>query len=255
MTTTKVEPNPSVLSVSRNPRGLSSLADWSERDDVCWSRADKRNISKNKPFSFHYGRDVLIVKDGKVGNLKQWAHALGLAYSTVTRRRMLGWPLELVLSTRHQALTDHAAWPATRRKKCTCLACKAWVIKQQPNRPLYKETATADGFILAAPSGVAEPRLWKKQVPHGRNFFLFKGEFRSLAQWAKWRGISENTLHARLVHQGMPIERAMADELRPLVHGTRHGYIQRGCRCPECREANSAYHRALAQAKKRKQSR
>ena len=254
MTTTKANSSASILSVARNPRGLASLAEWSERDDVYWSRTDKRNISKNKSFSFKYGRDVLIVKDGKVGNLKQWALALGLAYPTVTRRRMLGWPLELVLSTRNQALTEHAAWSVARRKKCPCAACKAWVLTQTSNRPLYKTADPVDGFIHTAPPGVAEPQLWKKQIPYGRNFFLFNGEYRSLSQWAKWRGISENTLHARLVRQGMPIERAMADELRPLVHGTRHGYTRRGCRCIECRQANSDYLRALLLAKKSKQS-
>lgn len=40
-------------------------------------------------------------------------------------------------------------------------------------------------------------------------------------------------------------EKSALEKLKPQIHGTKHSYIYRGCRCPDCTKANSDYCREL----------
>lgn len=76
----------------------------------------------------------------------------------------------------------------------------------------------------------------------------FKGEKRTLSQWAEIMGLETGTLHRRLLR--MPLERALVSGLlRAWSHGTRHGY-ERGCRCAQCKASHAARGRELRAKRK-----
>jgi hypothetical protein len=71
----------------------------------------------------------------------------------------------------------------------------------------------------------------------------FEGRTQTVSQWAAEIGVSQDTIHKRLV-RGLPTEKALTPgRLRSWSHGTRAGYEGHGCRCDACRESNNARHR------------
>lgn len=75
----------------------------------------------------------------------------------------------------------------------------------------------------------------------------YDGQVKTMLQWAKSFGLSNDTLFKRL--KRMPPEKAFTSEnlveknATPLTHGTRTGYEKYGCRCAECRAYNAKRHR------------
>ena len=88
---------------------------------------------------------------------------------------------------------------------------------------------------------------WATRPEQARNTrrtrkLTFKGETRTIADWADSLGIERNTLYAR-IDRGIPLEDALKPET--LVESPKHGtismYVSRKCRCDPCRQANREY--------------
>jgi len=78
----------------------------------------------------------------------------------------------------------------------------------------------------------------------------YKGERRTLSNWAKHLGIPISTLFNRL-DRGMSVERALNKKVTcgATTHGNNTMYAY-GCRCDQCKEAHRAYQKAWYVRKK-----
>lgn len=94
---------------------------------------------------------------------------------------------------------------------------------------------------------------WSVQANNKRNnrVIFFDGKEMTLSQWAHSLNIGVDTLFRRINVYKMPLERALTSGtlVKQWRHGTRQGY-RRGCRCDECRNANTVHHREQRSKKK-----
>lgn len=212
------------------------LPKWIDFPDWEWNSEAKRAIRQGSSFSFKMGCEVIVVHKGHVGNLKQWSAALSIPYSTIGRRKLLGWPLAEVLRP-SQKPGPHRFLSHEKRMACTCQGCRQYAWRYRKRNPVDL-SSPCPALIKASPSGVLEPKLWAK-IDGTRFVFKYQGQYKTIADWASCAGLSEAALYQRLVVLGYPIKRAM-EKTKP-GHGTRSYYSYHGCRCEACKEANRAY--------------
>lgn len=60
-----------------------------------------KNALHKKDIHAPVGRDVFLTFNGETLNLKQWSEKLGINRTTITNRRLKGWPVERILEVRH----------------------------------------------------------------------------------------------------------------------------------------------------------
>lgn len=231
------------LGASNAPRPtLRPLAAWLDEGLSSLAQSEKEMAAKGVPFMFRFGREVLLVKDNMIGNLKQWAQARGLSYAQVVLRKRAGKSIDEMLDPFHGHLIEHSAWSLNQRRRCGCVPCKQFV--------WLRDRVDNTHWVACAPKRVCEPDRWYVRGARERGF-EYKGKIQSLRQWSEELNLSYSHLHSTLLIQGCSIDRIARGDPAPLVHGLRGTYQYHRCRCEACCEASARYYRELSRRSKK----
>lgn len=229
--------------------GFDRLDQWISAGKGDWSDQMTLLVLGQKIFTFRCGARIMLVCDGLVGGLRQWARATGIPYPTIYRRwKNRKSDYENILIKAEINFSEHLHWPKEKRLMCRCHSCSGWIRKNGLKEEARKARQAQETLIKAAPPGVHDPEQWRLTID-STYLFLFRKEWITIKECAQKLGVSYTTLSRRLVKYGMPIDKATTPVLRSVSHGTVWYYNSRKCRCELCRAANAAASRKYAKRK------